>query len=47
LRSEPEHELMGLDMPEMGAQGYSTVDVHMHGSALPRQSPRIGPASGR
>jgi Amt family ammonium transporter len=42
LRSEPAHELMGLDMPEMGAQGYSTVDVHMHGSALPRQTPRIG-----
>lgn len=47
LRSAPEHELMGLDMPEMGAQGYSTVDVHMHGSALPRQSPRIGPAGSR
>jgi Amt family ammonium transporter len=47
LRSKPEHELMGLDMPEMGAQGYSTVDVHMHGSALPRQSPRIGSAGSR
>jgi Amt family ammonium transporter len=41
LRSEPAHELMGLDMPEMGALGYSTVDLHMHGSALPRQSPRM------
>ena len=45
LRSEPVHELMGLDMPEMGAQGYSSVDVHMHGSALPRQSPRVGSTS--
>jgi len=41
LRSEPAHELTGLDMPEMGALGYSTVDMHMHGSALGRQSPRI------
>ncbi len=45
LRSEPAHELMGLDVPEMGTQGYSTVDVHMHGSALPRQSPRVGSLS--
>jgi ammonium transporter, Amt family len=47
LRSEPAHELSGLDMPEMGAQGYSTVDVHMHGSALPRQTPRIGSTGSR
>jgi Amt family ammonium transporter len=42
LRSSVKDELTGLDMPEMGAQGYSSVDVHMHGSALPRQSPRLG-----
>jgi len=47
LRSEPAHELTGLDVPEMGVQGYSTVDVHMHGSALPRQSPRIGSMGSR
>jgi Amt family ammonium transporter len=31
LRSKPADELMGLDMPEMGAQGYSNDDVVMHG----------------
>jgi len=45
LRSAVRDELTGLDMPEMGAQGYSTVDVHMHGNALPRQSPRIAQGS--
>jgi Amt family ammonium transporter len=45
LRSSVKDELTGLDMPEMGAQGYSSVDVHMHGSALPRQSPRLGAGS--
>lgn len=32
LRSAPEDELAGLDMPEMGAPGYTTDDVVMHGS---------------
>jgi len=45
LRSAPRDELTGLDMPEMGAMGYSTVDVHMHGRALPRQSPRLDAGS--
>ena len=47
LRSDPKDELMGLDVPEMGTQGYSSVDVHMHGNALPRQSPRVSGTGGR
>jgi len=31
LRSKPEDELAGLDMPEMGATGYTNDDVVMHG----------------
>jgi Amt family ammonium transporter len=31
LRSRPEDELAGLDLPEMGAPGYTTDDVVMHG----------------
>lgn len=31
LRSEPAHELSGLDMPEMGAPGYTNDDLVMHG----------------
>lgn len=31
LRSKPEDELFGLDMPEMGAPGYTNDDVVMHG----------------
>jgi Amt family ammonium transporter len=46
LRSEPAHELMGLDMPEMGALGYSNIDVHMPGGHLTRQNPRIGSTGG-
>jgi ammonium transporter, Amt family len=46
LRSEPAHELMGLDMPEMGALGYSNIDVHMPGGHLTRQNPRIGSSGG-
>jgi ammonium transporter, Amt family len=46
LRSDPRDELTGLDMPEMGAQGYSSVDVHMHGSAVKRHSLGAG-AGGR
>ncbi len=43
LRSNPAHELMGLDMPEMGALGYSAIDVHMHGARLSRQNPGVTP----
>lgn len=42
LRSAPAHELMGLDVPEMGAQGYSNIDVHMPGGRLSQQVPGIG-----
>lgn len=31
LRSDPAHELSGLDMPEMGAPGYTNDDLVMHG----------------
>jgi ammonium transporter, Amt family len=31
LRSKAADELAGLDVPEMGAQGYSNDDVVMHG----------------
>ena len=42
LRSDPKHELMGLDMPEMGALGYNNVDVHMaSGGRLHPQVPRV------
>ncbi|HET6486680.1 MAG TPA: ammonium transporter [Spirochaetia bacterium] len=46
LRSNPQHELMGLDMPEMGAQGYSNIDVHMPRARLTRQIPGAGPSGG-
>ncbi len=45
LRSEPAHELTGLDMPEMGAPGYTSVDVHMPGGRLSRQVPGVRPSS--
>lgn len=45
LRSLPEHELTGLDMPEMGAPGYTSVDVHMPGGRLSQQVPSVRPAS--
>ena len=41
LRSDPRHELMGLDMPEMGASGYNSVDVHMLGGHLVPQTPHV------
>ena len=31
LRSKPEDEMAGLDLPEMGAPGYTNDDVVMHG----------------
>jgi Amt family ammonium transporter len=41
LRSEPKDELMGLDLPEMGVQGYTTVDVKMPGGRLTQQAPAV------
>ncbi len=41
LRSEPKDELIGLDLPEMGAQGYTTVDVKMPGGRLTQQAPAV------
>ena len=45
LRSEPAHELGGLDIPEMGAPGYTSVDVRMPGGRLSQQMPggRLAP----
>jgi ammonium transporter, Amt family len=42
LRSEPQDEIMGLDMPEMGALGYNTVDLRMHGGRVMPQTPFMG-----
>ncbi|MCW5861317.1 MAG: ammonium transporter, partial [Caldilineales bacterium] len=39
LRSAPADELAGLDIPEMGAPGYTSVDVLMHGGRLIPQMP--------
>ncbi len=39
LRSAPADELVGLDIPEMGAPGYTTVDVVMPGGRLVQQMP--------
>lgn len=41
LRSEPKDELVGLDMPEMGVSGYTTVDVRMPGGRLSQQAPAV------
>jgi ammonium transporter, Amt family len=43
LRSAPADELSGLDMPEMGALGYTTVDMKMPGGRLVSQTPAIRP----
>lgn len=40
LRVAPADELTGLDMPEMGTPGYTTVDVRMPGGRLTGQAPR-------
>jgi Amt family ammonium transporter len=40
LRSEVAHELAGLDMPEMGASGYTTDDIMMGGRRIAQ--PLIG-----
>jgi Amt family ammonium transporter len=39
LRSDPHHEIAGLDIPEMGALGYTTVDMKMPGGRLAPQIP--------
>jgi Amt family ammonium transporter len=39
LRTAPADELMGLDVPEMGMLGYTTVDVIMPGGRLGQQVP--------
>jgi Amt family ammonium transporter len=43
LRSAPGDELAGLDMPEMGMPGYTTVDVRMPGGRLTQQVPAMRP----
>jgi Amt family ammonium transporter len=42
LRSKPQDEIMGLDIPEMGALGYSSVDIKMHGGRVMPQAPFMG-----
>ena len=45
LRSAPAEELAGLDLPEMGTPGYTTVDVRMAGGRLTQQIPAVRSAS--
>ena len=33
---------MGLDIPEMGAQGYNNVDIRMHSGRMIPQAPFMG-----
>jgi Amt family ammonium transporter len=42
LRSKPQDEIMGLDMPEMGALGYNNVDIRMHSGRMIPQVPFVG-----
>jgi Amt family ammonium transporter len=42
LRSKPQDEIMGLDIPEMGAQGYSNVDIRTHSGRMMPQAPFTG-----
>ncbi len=42
LRSKPQDEIMGLDMPEMGALGYNSVDLRMHSGRMVPQVPFMG-----
>jgi ammonium transporter, Amt family len=42
LRSNPHDEIMGLDMPEMGALGYNNVDMKMSSGRLTPQMPIVG-----
>jgi Amt family ammonium transporter len=39
LRCDPQHEIAGLDIPEMGVLGYTTVDMRMLGGRLVPQKP--------
>jgi Amt family ammonium transporter len=41
LRSKPEDELAGLDIPEMGTPGYTSVDVRLAGGRLSVQTPAM------
>ncbi|MCL5999287.1 MAG: ammonium transporter [Chloroflexi bacterium] len=41
LRVRPEDELAGLDIPEMGTPGYTSVDVRMAGGRLSQQTPAM------
>ncbi len=40
LRVDPKDEILGLDIPEMGALGYTSVDIRMPGRRLVEQMPR-------
>ena len=42
LRTKPQDEIMGLDMPEMGALGYNNVDIRMHSGRMIPQVPFMG-----
>jgi ammonium transporter, Amt family len=42
LRSKPQDEIMGLDMPEIGALGYNNVDIRMHSGRMIPQAPFMG-----
>ncbi len=42
LRSDPQHELAGLDLPEMGIPGYTNDDMLMHGTARRIAKPMSG-----
>ncbi len=41
LRVSPKDELVGLDIPEMGAPGYTSVDIRMPGGRLASQYPVV------
>jgi ammonium transporter, Amt family len=41
LRSKPEDELAGLDIPEMGTPGYTSVDVRLASGRLSVQTPKV------
>jgi Amt family ammonium transporter len=45
LRSKPTHEIIGLDIPEMGVQGYSNVDMRMTSGRLTPQAPVVDAGS--
>ncbi len=42
LRSKPQDEIMGLDIPEMGALGYNNVDIRTHSGRMMPQAPFTG-----